>query len=225
MPTESHRNHRPAAFTIPEMLAVVALITIIIALLLPALGKAKESTRVMICQSNMRQFSLANHVYASQNLSWLLPIRAENGAFWMSNVEYRSLLGLEKGADFPPDIRCPSLHPQAVGSGGLKHNFFGWNRTPIGWNDLPIAFRRTQVNAPSSKVQLIEGTDWHIWREYANYGPNWDSFHHTRLWSVAYRHTEGANVTHFDGHTQYYKKEAAYPFNVEDRYRLWDIFY
>lgn len=56
-------------FTIPEMLAVVALIMIIIALLLPSLSRAKELARRSICLSQQHQISVGSIAYSSANQS------------------------------------------------------------------------------------------------------------------------------------------------------------
>lgn len=48
-----HRS-RSGAFTLVEMLMVVALITLLISLLLPALGRARENARRVICLQNER---------------------------------------------------------------------------------------------------------------------------------------------------------------------------
>jgi len=54
-------------FTLVEVLVVLAIIGIMAALLLSALGKAKEHGRTTVCRNNMRQITLGFLMYAEDN--------------------------------------------------------------------------------------------------------------------------------------------------------------
>jgi len=55
------------AFTLIELLVVVAVVAVLIAIILPALHKAKELTRRLACMSNLRQISYGCRLYLNDN--------------------------------------------------------------------------------------------------------------------------------------------------------------
>jgi len=55
------------AFTLVELLVVVAIIGILATMMLPALAKARESARRAACKSNLHQMQLGLEMYAEAN--------------------------------------------------------------------------------------------------------------------------------------------------------------
>jgi len=58
---------RGLAFTVIELLVVVAIIGILAALLLPVIGRAKRQSRSVTCISQLRQLGIATRLYSEDN--------------------------------------------------------------------------------------------------------------------------------------------------------------
>jgi prepilin-type processing-associated H-X9-DG protein len=57
-----------------ELLVVIAIIATLVAILLPALSRARESARTVACASTMRQIGLAFNMYAERNRDYFAPL-------------------------------------------------------------------------------------------------------------------------------------------------------
>ncbi len=72
-------SHQRSAFTLIEMLVVIGLIVTLMALLLPAIIKAREAGRSTQCQSNLHQMMIGLTQYSDLNKHYL-PYRIEDPA-------------------------------------------------------------------------------------------------------------------------------------------------
>ena len=55
-----------SGFTIIELLVVVSIIALLVGMLLPAIGKARDTARVSVSKSNLRQLGIAHQTYAAE---------------------------------------------------------------------------------------------------------------------------------------------------------------
>lgn len=99
--------NRSAAFTLIEMLVVLAVILILALLLMPALNKARESGRAARCASNLRQLQLATMNFAGAGrLPW-------SNSFWNDNgdstwTHYRGWVAWQTWPNYPQDGKFPA---------------------------------------------------------------------------------------------------------------------
>ena len=242
---------RRSAFTLIELLVVISIIALLIALLLPALQSARATARGTQCLSLLKQYGVANQLYADDWDGWTAPCMMNNWTRWFTgNKHFTSAMGFNPqvsgsaaNADswyWPGKYLCPEsaavtlplAHPTEEGyfraqwSWGINQdgNFGG---TP----QQNYMFRRDDLNVqgnPDEKVFMLD----HIGAEAAagsanpaNYASFRESTNTTKR--AGYRHLDAANVVFHDGHASAMRSDALYGTDAasrtEVRRRFWRL--
>jgi len=166
------------AFTLIELLTVIAIIGILAAIIIPTVGKVKESAKTSQCISNLRQVALALQLCANDNRGYLPPANAAStDTYWFTagisgstlnwslNPRFTSMLPAKKDATGSRNsvITCPSnnydevsgnsvtvSHTYAMGSGAMGLNSFN--------NDSNQSISRalSSISNPSQAILLLE---------------------------------------------------------------------
>ncbi len=73
-------------FTLIELLVVIAIIALLLSVIMPALNKAKEHARALLCRSNVRQMSLGLTLYAQDNDDKTMIFDHTPGRYWFHEI-------------------------------------------------------------------------------------------------------------------------------------------
>jgi prepilin-type N-terminal cleavage/methylation domain-containing protein/prepilin-type processing-associated H-X9-DG protein len=126
---------RRRAFTLAELLVVIGVIAVLVALLLPVLGRVREQAQRVACLSNLRQLGMAMMMYTQENKGYFpwVGVGAPEDWIWWHDGRDRDQGPLVKyhGGKFIDALyRCPSdvVQVQFRRSAGLDFSYtVNWN--------------------------------------------------------------------------------------------------
>jgi len=210
---EARYGPREPGFTLIELLVVIAIIALLMSILLPALGKAKEQAKAAACLNNLRQIGLAAMLYAEDN-KLMVP---RNGGYWI--LLFMPYLGKENND--PCDYReikiynCRSFPDKEQ---TVDYVVNSWNDD---FDEVDGPSKLTEFRRPGSTIYLADN-EYGWWRpiitneqeliDYDSYFDVWnfqhlpDSDRQDRTYGrrvARDRHRHGCNNMFLDGHAEW----------------------
>ena len=159
MPLVLHRRNDQhagsAGFSLVELAVVIAMTTVLTALLLPALSAAKEKSHRAVCQSNIHQLLMVLQNYAADDTYNLLPSAADNvGSYHsirLSDETFTNLVALAGGNS--NIFYCPNIVFGTGSNAVAQHDAYGYI---IGYSYLATGVKSN----PKSANYWVAPTKW-----------------------------------------------------------------
>ena len=204
---------RRGGFTLIELLVVIAIIAILMAVLMPALARAREQGKRAACLNNTKSLALAWIMYADENAGripranvtedpavkdcW---IRKPAGTLPVDAPVEVQLEALRSGVLFKyvPNakvFRCPVAKSTEMRTYSCIHAL---NGADIGEKG-PMAKKIEEIKQPGMRIVFID-----------DYGEDWDAswtvhYNQPKWWNpIPMRHGKGTVASHVDGHCEFY---------------------
>ncbi len=202
----SRSSHRAGAFTLVELLCVIAIISILAALLLPALNQGEARAKRIGCENNLRQTGIAFQMFMHDHgdkFPTAVPM-AEGGSkefvqngyavgreFYFSFRQFQVLsneLSLPTLLICPTDMRLPATNFGALQNSNVSY-FVGVKAGPENPGSILAGDRNLTANsAPNPSILRLEAGN--------------------RLWWTWEMHQSKGNVLFADGHVEEWNNAA-----------------
>ncbi len=218
------RRFSTKSFTLIELLVVIAIISILASILLPSLGTARARAYTMQCLNQMKQMSMGQLAYASQNNDVYgygnMNTNPYTGWRWTGNTEFQELAGIKADPYYTAHWRNAYVCKFARQGTWPVHKF-SWDAYGINYNKKNVLdasgttiatyHKLTQIKSPSAQIAIMEvvadtQTPYYssglwtnkLWRTYGNDYEPYGAYGNY----IAYRHNNdnGTNAIFFDGH-------------------------
>lgn len=211
---ETMNSKRNNAFTLIELLVVISLISMLMAVLVPALSRARQRAKALVCASRLRQMSMAANAYIAANNGYYPPAyqyRFSDGRGIMVNWDYTT-----EGEDVSPGLlwqsgtnaeikQCPSFKGNS-NTPAERFTGYNYNTSYIGrgeYEKIKTPAKSEQIRRPDRCAVFGDG-------EYA-LGANKfmrsplpsefdSSFSGRYAGTQGFRHNDSTNIAWADGH-------------------------
>ncbi len=129
----SNRKPTVSGWTLVEMLVAVATVGLLLSIVVPVFGRARDNANLVLCRTHLRDLMVSCQMYADDNDSWLpAEERLDNPHASLIRV----LSGTNRGAAVQ-DFYCPSEHrpelalsAENIEQGNISYFYYSFSERP-----------------------------------------------------------------------------------------------
>jgi prepilin-type N-terminal cleavage/methylation domain-containing protein/prepilin-type processing-associated H-X9-DG protein len=194
-------------FTLIELLVVIAIIAILMAILMPALHRAREQGKRTVCLNNLRQLTLAWIMYADDNDGKICAANIGHSDYgWVAPMDVSDTIesqiaAMQRGMLYN---YCSNLKlykcPTGIRGEMRTYSIVSSMNTNIGDSWKGKVFKnKTEILRPSERIVFVDEG------RISNYA--FSIYHKEPRWRdrPPLRHGNGTNFSFADGHSDYWK--------------------
>jgi len=230
-------TRRMHGFSIVELLVVVSILVLLIALLLPALGRSRESSREMYCLNNLKHIMAATQNYAGDNDEYM-PFPnwgghgVDVGGWQYGGWLYKNLDGALSADEWVPELaktaviypyldsikvyRCPNDPPPHLPMAGQLSSYT--------MNGSACGFGSINGEVRTFRISNFSGDDIMFWEVDSTGATGWwwdgGNFPHEGLSQI--RHREGGTLASIDGRVEFMQQVDYLDLLGQGPGRLWN---
>ena len=199
------------SFTLIELLVVIAIIAILASMLMPALSKARASSKAADCISKLKQLGTYTVIYSDENGGFIIPALVKK---WGSNYTWAWYLRTRMNVDWKL-FWCPGDPPPTTSRGHIPNDLinmsdyirYGFNQNASPYsndaNFSPTLWKTSHIRRPSSFIHVMDRRNAHAFSPKPRIGNPFFAYNNLEKntsFPVLQWHGGSVSFLHFDGH-------------------------
>ncbi|MFH0840298.1 MAG: prepilin-type N-terminal cleavage/methylation domain-containing protein [Candidatus Omnitrophota bacterium] len=189
---------RQKAFTLIELLVVIAIVSVLAALLLPAVGRAREGARRAQCTNNLRQIGIAFYLYLDEHNDRFPTTFIPDDHWWFNDIEqYMNDINVWKCPSSKPKYRLYTTLRQTT----INYGYNALGLSPFIDPEHPLGggLHLSEITNPSERIMVGDSLG-------GDFGYGGDAIMKPLPIRISDRHNKGCNILFVDGHIAWFPK-------------------